>query len=117
MTVAIDSACIFCRIVAGTIPATWIGANAHAIAFRDLHPQAPTHVLVIPRSHVASLAEAWPSEALAGVLELVREVAAAEGLNAAGYRVVTNVGVDGGQSVPHLHFHLLGGRPLQWPPG
>jgi histidine triad (HIT) family protein len=112
-----DTACLFCRIVAGSIPATIIGSNAHAIAFRDLHPQAPTHVLVIPRQHAASLDAHLPSEALGGLLELVREVAAAEGLTAGGYRVVTNVGADGGQTVPHLHFHVLGGRQLHWPPG
>lgn len=111
------SDCIFCRIVAGSIPATVIGANDHAVAFRDLHPQAPTHVLVIPRTHVASFAEAIPDAAMAGVMALVREVAASEGLEAGGYRVVTNIGADGGQTVPHLHFHLLGGRPFHWPPG
>lgn len=112
-----EPTCIFCRIAAGTIPATLVGANTHAMAFRDLHPQAPTHVLVIPRAHVASLADATDDAMVAGTLALVREVAAAEGLAASGYRVVTNVGSDGGQTVPHLHFHLLGGRPLHWPPG
>jgi histidine triad (HIT) family protein len=111
------SDCIFCRIVAGTIPATIIGANDHAIAFRDLHPQAPTHVLVIPRLHVASLADPVPDAVMAGLLGLAREVAAAEGLDAGGYRVVTNIGADGGQTVPHLHFHVLGGRAFHWPPG
>jgi histidine triad (HIT) family protein len=111
------SDCIFCRIVAGSIPATLVGANAQAIAFRDLHPQAPTHILVIPRTHVTSLADPLPDDALAGVLSLVREVAAAEGLVAGGYRVVTNIGADGGQTVPHLHFHVLGGRAFHWPPG
>ncbi len=109
--------CIFCRIVAGTIPATIVGSNAHAIAFRDLHPQAPTHLLVVPKSHVASLAEPLGAEVAAASIELCREVAAAEGLSAGGYRVVTNVGADGGQTVPHLHFHVLGGRQLHWPPG
>lgn len=111
------STCVFCRIVAGSIPATLVGANDHAIAFQDLHPQAPTHVLVVPRVHVASLAEVVSAEVLAGVLQLTREVAASQGLADRGYRVVTNIGADGGQTVPHLHFHVLGGRPLQWPPG
>lgn len=111
------SDCIFCRIAAGSIPATIIGSNEHAIAFRDLHPQAPTHVLVIPRTHVASLAEPVPDAVMAAVLGLAREVAAAEGLAASGYRVVTNTGPDGGQTVPHLHFHVLGGRQFHWPPG
>lgn len=109
--------CIFCRIVAGSIPATLIGSNAHAIAFRDLHPQAPTHVLVVPKVHVSSLAEPLGAEVAAASIALCREVAAAEGLAAGGYRVVTNVGADGGQTVPHLHFHVLGGRQLHWPPG
>jgi histidine triad (HIT) family protein len=112
-----DPACIFCRIVNGTIPATLIGANEHAVAFRDLHPQAPSHVLVIPKRHAASLDDDLPISELGAVLQLVREVAAAEGLSAGGYRVVTNVGADGGQTVRHLHFHVLGGRQLQWPPG
>ncbi|MBY0489741.1 MAG: histidine triad nucleotide-binding protein [Gemmatimonadaceae bacterium] len=111
------SDCIFCRIVAGSIPATLVGTNEHAIAFRDLHPQAPTHILVIPRTHVASLADPLPDATMAGVLGLAREVAAAEGLVAGGYRVVTNIGADGGQTVPHLHFHVLGGRAFHWPPG
>lgn len=109
--------CVFCRIVAGTIPATIVGENADAIAFRDLAPQAPVHLLVVPRAHTPSLATATDAAALAGVLSLVREVAAAHGVAEAGYRVVTNVGADGGQTVPHLHFHVLGGRALHWPPG
>ena len=109
--------CLFCRIVAGTLPATLVASSAHAVAFRDLHPQAPTHVLVIPRQHVASLDAADDPALLGAVLELARDVARQEGIAASGYRIVSNVGADGGQTVSHLHVHVLGGRPLHWPPG
>jgi histidine triad (HIT) family protein len=109
--------CLFCRIADGRIPATVVGANEHAVAFRDLHPQAPSHLLVIPRLHRRSFAEALPNDALVGVMTLIQEVAQSEGLAEAGYRVLTNIGADGGQTVPHLHWHLLGGRALGWPPG
>lgn len=109
--------CIFCRIVAGEIPAVRVAESERAMAFRDLHPQAPVHVLVIPRRHVASLAEATDGEELGAVLLLAQEVARREGIAESGYRVVTNTGADGGQTVHHLHLHVLGGRALQWPPG
>lgn len=109
--------CVFCRIIAGTIPATIVAGNEHAIAFRDLAPQAPVHILIVPRDHTTSLASADDAVALAGTLDLVRSVASQEGLDQPGYRVVTNVGGDGGQTVPHLHFHLFGGRQMHWPPG
>ena len=109
--------CIFCRIVHGTIPATLVASNAHGIAFRDVNPQAPSHVLIIPRRHVRSLAEATDGAELGALLLLAAEVARVEGLDASGYRVVANTGMDGGQTVHHLHFHLLGGRSMQWPPG
>lgn len=112
-----NDACIFCRIVAGTIPATMVASNDQAIAFRDLHPQAPVHVLVIPREHTASLATAGDHAQLGAVLALAAEVARAEGVEESGYRIVSNVGSDGGQTVGHLHIHLLGGRQLHWPPG
>jgi len=112
-----DDSCLFCRIVAGDIPATLIAESPHAVAFRDIAPKAPVHVLVIPRRHVASLAAATDSAELGEVLALAARVAAAEGVADSGYRVVTNVGEDGGQSVGHLHFHVLGGRALGWPPG
>lgn len=113
------SDCLFCRIAAGDLPATVVRDGARTLAFRDLHPQAPTHVLVVPRDHhpdVGSLATADPD--LLG--ELVREaaaVAADEGLAERGYRVVTNTGPDAGQTVAHVHLHVLGGRSLGWPPG
>ena len=109
--------CIFCRIVEGSIPSTAVASNDHALAFRDLHPQAPVHVLVVPRRHVASLAAADDAAELGHLLALAAEVARREGIAASGYRVVTNIGADGGQTVGHLHLHVLGGRSLGWPPG
>lgn len=113
--------CIFCRIVAGEIPAQIISRSDHALAFHDLNPQAPHHVLVIPTAHFASAGDAarMPDGVviLGEVVALATKVAADLGLDPAGYRLVTNTGVDGGQSVAHLHFHLLGGRRMGWPPG
>jgi len=110
--------CLFCKIRDGAIPATIVAENEHALAFRDLHPQAPTHVLVIPRKHLASLAQATAEDAalLGEVQLLAQKIARDEGL-AAGYRTVLNTGPDGGQTVFHLHLHLLGGRSMTWPPG
>ncbi|MFN5599877.1 histidine triad nucleotide-binding protein [Gemmatimonas sp.] len=112
-----NDACIFCRIVAGSIPATVVASNEQALAFKDLHPQAPVHVLVIPRRHVASLATADDPAELGAVMALAAQVARDAGLPASGYRVVTNIGNDGGQTVGHLHLHVLGGRAFSWPPG
>ncbi|AMW05044.1 histidine triad nucleotide-binding protein [Gemmatimonas phototrophica] len=112
-----NESCIFCRIVAGSTPATIVAHNEQALAFRDLHPKAPVHVLVIPRRHVTSLAEATDAAELGAMMVLAADVASAEGLVAGGYRVVTNIGADGGQTVPHLHLHVLGGRSMAWPPG
>lgn len=111
--------CIFCKIVAGEIPATMIYEDERAVAFRDLNPQAPTHALVIPRAHVASLNEASEDdEALLGHLLLVAaRVARDEGHADGGYRTVINTGAGAGQTVFHLHVHVLGGRRLTWPPG
>ncbi len=109
--------CIFCRIVSGAIPAQIVAQNEGALAFRDLHPQAPVHVLVIPRRHVASLAAADDAAELGALTLLAAEVARLEGVAESGYRVVTNIGNDGGQTVGHLHFHVLCGRAMAWPPG
>ncbi len=111
--------CIFCRIAQGTLPATPVLETERVLAFRDLSPQAPSHVLVIPREHVASLDALGEDQgSLAGDLLLAAaEVARKEGLADAGYRVVTNIGEEGGQSVGHLHLHVLGGRAMKWPPG
>ncbi len=110
--------CIFCRIAAKDVGSTIVYENDHVVAFRDLSPQAPTHVLVIPRRHVASLDEMVEADsALLGAMMLAaKEIAAAAGL-ADGYRVVTNCGAAAGQSVAHVHLHVLGGRPMAWPPG
>ena len=111
--------CIFCRIVAGEAPAKKLGETAHVLAFRDNNPQAPTHVLLIPKEHVAdSAAELGPQHGtmLIELFELAARIAEQERLEL-GWRLVTNVGPEAGQSVPHLHFHLLGGRQMRWPPG
>ena len=112
------SDCIFCRIAAGAIPAEIVFADDSVVAFRDTNPQAPTHVLVIPRQHVASAQELAPDHAalLSRLFAAMSEIAGDEELGS-GYRIVTNVGPDAGQTVQHLHFHLLGGRTLDWPPG
>lgn len=111
--------CVFCAIARGDIPADVVAESARWIAFRDLSPQAPTHVLVIPREHLASLNDLDESRAdLAGELLLAtREVAALEGLADDGYRVVANTHERAGQSVFHIHLHVLGGRAMTWPPG
>lgn len=108
--------CLFCRIVAGTIPAERIYEDETAIAFRDIQPQAPFHVLVIPKAHVASLLDLAPDTA-GPLTSAIQNVAREGGLTEGGFRVVTNIGRDGGQSVFHLHWHVLGGRGLTWPPG
>jgi histidine triad (HIT) family protein len=111
--------CIFCKIVAGEIPAAKIYEDERAVAFRDMNPQAPTHALVIPRAHVASLNEAGAAdEAVLGHLLLVAaRVARDAGHADGGYRTVINTGRDAGQTVFHVHVHVLGGRALTWPPG
>ncbi|MFM8350305.1 MAG: histidine triad nucleotide-binding protein [Actinomycetales bacterium] len=110
--------CLFCRIVSGEIPADVVAQNDHAMAFRDVNPQAPVHVLVIPREHHIDVGAMAGADAdLAGqVLALATQVADQEGL-AEGYRLVFNTGASAGQSVFHVHAHLLGGRALTWPPG
>ena len=111
------SNCIFCRIVAGEIPATFLAENAECIAFRDINAQAPTHVLVIPREHVASVNDLASTATVAELTAMARTVARTEGIADSGYRLVVNTGGDGGQTVFHLHLHLLGGRAMGWPPG
>ena len=109
--------CLFCRIVRGEIPAKMVLETAECIAFRDINPQAPVHVVVIPKEHVASL-DAATDAALVGRLGLVAAaVARSEGIAESGYRTVINTNADGGQTVFHLHLHLLGGRHMGWPPG
>jgi histidine triad (HIT) family protein len=110
--------CLFCKIAAGTIPVSRLYETDHVLAFSDIHPQAPTHVLLIPRRHIASHAHALPEDAalFGQLLAAAGEVARAKGLEN-GYRLVVNTGRDGGQTVDHLHVHLLGGRHMGWPPG
>lgn len=110
--------CLFCGIVAGTVPSTVVAETDRTLAFRDLNPGAPTHVLVVPKEHYANaveLAEADPAYA-GELIAAAGAVARQEGLTG-GYRLVTNTGDDAGQSVHHVHLHLLGGRSLSWPPG
>jgi histidine triad (HIT) family protein len=114
-----DPDCLFCRILAGEIPSTEVASSEAAYAFRDVHPAAPTHVLLIPRRHVtnASYLTEGDGELLSELFALAREVAKLEGVDESGYRLVFNVGEDALNSVPHLHLHLIGGRKLGWPPG
>ena len=107
------SDCIFCKIIAGDIPSTKVYEDETIFAFRDIAPQAPTHILVIPKAHIASVNEvtADNSSVVARIFEVIPQIAAAEGL-AGGYRVVSNCGADAGQTVHHLHFHILGGKAL-----
>jgi histidine triad (HIT) family protein len=112
--------CLFCKIVAGEIPARIAKRTADAVAFHDIDAKAPVHVLVIPTRHVAAVRDAAgpDGEALLGrLLAFSAEVAAELGLDTRGYRIVTNTGADAGQSVGHLHLHVMGGRKFSWPPG
>jgi len=111
--------CVFCRMVAGEIPSQRIYEDEQIIAIRDINPQAPVHVLIMPKRHIASVLEAAAGDAgLLGQIALVAAtVARQEGVARRGFRLVTNTGPDGGQAVAHLHYHLLGGRPMGWPPG
>ena len=109
--------CLFCRIVRKEIPAKLVAETDDCIAFRDINPQAPVHILIIPRQHITSQATATEGGVLGGVAMLAAEIARAEGISDSGYRTVMNTGENGGQSVAHLHMHLLGGRRLGWPPG
>jgi histidine triad (HIT) family protein len=112
------SDCLFCRIVKGEIPATKVAETADCLAFRDINPQAPVHVLVIPKAHYDSLEAVPDAAAVVGAMSaLAQRIAREEGIAGAGYRTVMNTGTNGGQTVGHIHLHLLGGRRLSWPPG
>jgi histidine triad (HIT) family protein len=109
--------CLFCKIVRGEIPAKLLFENDRVVAFRDIRPEAPTHILVVPREHVPSLNEATDA-ALIGELSLAAaRIAKSEGIAESGYRTVINTNRDAGQTVFHVHLHLLGGRAMGWPPG
>ncbi|MGH9149792.1 MAG: histidine triad nucleotide-binding protein [Acidimicrobiales bacterium] len=111
--------CLFCRIVAGEVPSRQVASSEHTVAFRDVNPKAPTHVLVVPRDHIADAHHVSPAHAaaVADMLVTAARVAEAEGVADSGYRLVLNVGTDAGNTVAHLHLHVLGGRALAWPPG
>lgn len=109
--------CIFCGISAGLLPAQVLYEDSLVIAFRDIHPLAPVHILIVPRKHISSLNQAdFEDESLLGHMMLVaRKLALSEGISETGYRLVVNTGPDGGQSVPHLHLHILGGKRIAYP--
>ena len=113
------SDCLFCKIVAGEIPAKVVAESDSALAFHDIAPQAPVHVLVIPKRHVTGVNDVTAADrgVFDDLMALARDVAAAEGIRDSGYRLVFNVGDEGGQTVPHLHVHVLGGRQMRWPSG
>ena len=111
--------CLFCKIVAGEIPADIIYETDTTLAFRDINPQAPTHVLIIPKKHIATINDIGDEhrELIGSLYTAARDIAAAEGLADDGYRVVMNCNEGAGQTVFHIHLHLIGGRPMTWPPG
>ncbi len=111
--------CLFCKIVAGDVPSTRVHEDDLVIAFRDIAPRAPTHILVIPRTHIGSAADLTEADGplLGRLFAVAAQIARDEGIADGGYRIVTNIGRWGGQTVDHLHLHLMGGRPFVWPPG
>jgi histidine triad (HIT) family protein len=115
----VSTSCPFCRIVAGGAPADVLHETDTVVAFRDLRPQAPAHILLIPKEHIEDLTEIDEEHGtvLVDIVKAAAHLAETEGINESGWRLVANVGPDAGQSVFHLHFHLLGGRPMSWPPG
>lgn len=119
MTAEDRNACLFCRIADGKIPSETILANDDVVAIRDVNPQAPVHALVIPRAHISGInvAGAEDGDVLSALVRAANQVAREQGIAESGYRLVWNVGPDAGQSVFHVHLHVLGGRPLAWPPG
>lgn len=114
-----EADCLFCKIAAGAIPADIVKQGPDWVAFRDISPQAPTHILIIPRQHIATLNDVGPEggELLGGLFLAAKEIAAEEGIAESGYRTVFNCNAGAGQSVFHIHVHLLGGRDMGWPPG
>lgn len=111
--------CVFCRIITKELPADVVAENAHALAFTDLSPGAPTHVLVVPKRHIRDATELSTTDGalLCALIELANDVAHRKGIDRSGFRLVLNVGDDAGNTVEHLHLHLLGGRSFSWPPG
>lgn len=115
----VDTTCLFCRIAAREIPADIVRESDLLVAFRDTNPQAPTHILIVPKEHIASIAEVEErhGDLLIHIAKAATHLAKAEGIGESGWRLLTNVGPDAGQTVFHLHVHLLGGRSMGWPPG
>ncbi len=113
------SECLFCKIARNEIPADVVHSSDNVVAFRDINPQAPTHILLIPKEHIESAASLGDQHGklLAEIMQTSTHLAEAENIDRSGWRLVTNVGANAGQSVLHLHFHLLGGRGFSWPPG
>lgn len=111
--------CLFCKIVAGTIPAARVYEDELILVIRDINPQAPVHLLLLSKRHIPSLLELGDGDAtlVNRITATAKELARREGIAERGFRLLTNVGRDGGQTIPHLHFHLVGGRPMGWPPG
>lgn len=111
--------CLFCKIIKGEIPSSKVYEDDRIYCFRDITPQAPTHILIIPKKHIESLnaINEEDKELIGYIFAKAKEIAISSGLESNGYRIVMNCGKDGGQTVPHLHFHLLGGREFGWPPG
>ena len=109
--------CIFCKIAKKEIPSSIVYEDDKMLAFNDIAPQAPVHILVIPKKHVSTVAELEDMEVVKDLFSMMKVIAEQKGIAKTGYRIVVNHGKDAGQAVPHLHFHLLGGRPLKWPPG
>ena len=114
-----DQSCLFCRIVKGEIPSTKVYSDESSYAFRDLNPKAPVHVLIVPKNHIASISDMTPDDekTIGHLLHVAGQIAESEGVAEKGYRTVINTGENAGQSVFHIHVHLLGGRSLDWPPG
>jgi len=110
-------ACLFCKIISKEIPASIVYEDDKVLAFNDINPQAPVHILVIPKEHVQGVAEIKDTRVISDLYAVMQKLAEQKGLDKTGYRIVVNHGKDAGQAVAHLHFHLLGGRFLSWPPG
>ena len=119
ITVKLDPSCIFCKIIEKKIPSAVVYEDEHAIAFNDLNPQAPVHILIVPKTHIADIHSIVVAdrETIGHLFFVAKNIAVKSGLERSGYRMVINNGRDAGQSVFHIHLHLLSGRPFQWPPG
>jgi histidine triad (HIT) family protein len=109
--------CLFCKIINKEIPSSLVYEDDKVLAFNDISPKAPVHILVIPKQHVTSVSELEDISVVSDLFAAMKKIAKDKGIEESGYRIVVNHGADAGQAVPHLHFHLLGGRPLSWPPG